>query len=99
MCSIEKYHIAHILHTNFSGEIIAIACATRHLYAANRIRGPVIVICASEAMEEWEEVFRTYTLLKVTVMSGSHKSLWNNSKRMEVYGELNGMLIWDLVGR
>ena len=70
MCSIEKYNIAHIVYNYLSGEKIVVACATRHLYAANRIRGPIIVICSSQSKEEWEEVFHTYTQLKVTVMSG-----------------------------
>jgi len=70
VCSVEKYNIAHIVHNYLSGEKIVTACATHHLYAANRIRGPIIVMCSIQSKEEWEEVFHTYTQLKVTVMSG-----------------------------
>lgn len=66
----EKYNIAHIVHNSLSGEKIVIACATHHLYSANRIRGPIIIVCSTQSKEEWEEVFHTYTQLKVTVLSG-----------------------------
>ena len=95
MCSVEKYNIAHTVHNYLSGEKIVTACATHHLYAANRIRGPIIVMCSIQSKEEWEEVFHTYTQLKVTVMSGTE--VWDKiyHKKVEVFDVLNGVHIWD----
>lgn len=46
------------------------ACVLRHLYASNRIRGPVIIVCSLEDKELWEMALHTFTQLKVAVMSG-----------------------------
>lgn len=46
------------------------ACALRHLYSCNRIRGPVIIVCLYEDKELWESAIHLYTHLKVAVMSG-----------------------------
>ena len=71
LCSIEKYNVAHLLHSPMGGEKTIVSCVARHLYAANRLQGPVIVVCRQTEKDGWENAFHAYTQLKVAVMSGS----------------------------
>ena len=58
-----------MLYTPSTGEKVVMACAARHLFAANRLRCPIFVFCKESSKEEWKTAFHSYTPLKVAVIS------------------------------
>lgn len=82
--SLNSYRVCQLLSTSEEDERCVCvgegrgrepqACALRHLYSCNRLRGPVIIVCSYEDKELWENVIHLYTHLKVAVMSGRNGS-------------------------
>ena len=77
--SLAHFNVAHVVSdTNADLPMMVVhlmrdhpqVAASRHLFACNRFRSPILVLSNQASSEEWVECFHTYTPLKVGLLRG-----------------------------